>query len=162
MIREDPAGAVVVRAWPGHRNIGRGSCPKYSYLLACRKALSVCVCGLAFVAVSGSLIYIYRVYLLTSMHRLHPPGRNDKNLCRCFGAPACRVFPDHLLITSIHENLHRPLDIPPLAPASRGPRSCSPSSLPRPRSMLRRPWSASRSRCGPRSPARFLRWPCPP
>ena len=22
----DPAGAVVVRAWPGHRNIGRGSC----------------------------------------------------------------------------------------------------------------------------------------
>ena len=26
LIREDPAGAVVVRAWPGHRNIGRGSC----------------------------------------------------------------------------------------------------------------------------------------
>ena len=26
VIREDPAGAVVVRAWPGHRNIGRGSC----------------------------------------------------------------------------------------------------------------------------------------
>ena len=25
VIREDPAGAVVVRAWPGHRNIGRGS-----------------------------------------------------------------------------------------------------------------------------------------
>ena len=25
VIREDPAGAVVVRAWPG-RNIGRGSC----------------------------------------------------------------------------------------------------------------------------------------
>ena len=20
-------------------------------------------------------------------------GRTDKNLCRCFGAPACRVFP---------------------------------------------------------------------
>ena len=32
--------------------------------LACCKALSVCVCVLAFVAVSGSLIYIYRVYLL--------------------------------------------------------------------------------------------------
>ena len=26
VIREDPAGAVVVRAWPGHRRIGRGSC----------------------------------------------------------------------------------------------------------------------------------------
>ena len=21
----------------------------------------------------------------------HPPGRTDKNLCRCFGAPACRI-----------------------------------------------------------------------
>ena len=30
--------------------------------VACCKALSVCVCVLAFVAVSGSLIYIYRVY----------------------------------------------------------------------------------------------------
>ena len=29
--------------------------------------------------------------------RHHPPGRTDKNLCRCFGAPACRVFPDHLI-----------------------------------------------------------------
>ena len=26
VIRENPAGAVVVRAWPGHRNIGRGAC----------------------------------------------------------------------------------------------------------------------------------------
>jgi hypothetical protein len=26
--------------------------------------------------------------------RLHPPGRTDKNLCRCFGAPARRVSPD--------------------------------------------------------------------
>ena len=24
-------------------------------------------------------------------------GRTDKNLCRCFGAPACRVSPDHLI-----------------------------------------------------------------
>ena len=29
--------------------------------------------------------------------RLHPPGRTDKNLCRCFGAPALRVFPHHLI-----------------------------------------------------------------
>ena len=35
---------------------------------------------------------------------LHPPGRTDKNLCRCFGAPATharrphgRVFSDHLI-----------------------------------------------------------------
>ena len=28
---------------------------------------------------------------------LHPPGRTDKNLCRCFGAPVRRVFPDHLI-----------------------------------------------------------------
>ena len=24
-------------------------------------------------------------------------GRTDKTLCRCLGAPACRVFPDHLI-----------------------------------------------------------------
>ena len=24
-------------------------------------------------------------------------GRTDKSLCRFFGAPACRVFPDHLI-----------------------------------------------------------------
>jgi hypothetical protein len=29
----------------------------------------------------------------SSLRRLHPPGRTDKNLCRCFGAPARRVFP---------------------------------------------------------------------
>jgi hypothetical protein len=36
------------------------------------------------------------VPLLLTGVRLHPPGRTDKNLCRCFGAPARRVFPDHL------------------------------------------------------------------
>ena len=42
------------------------------------------------------------VPLLLTGVRLHPPGRTDKNLCRCFGAPAThvrrphgRVFPDH-------------------------------------------------------------------
>ena len=29
--------------------------------------------------------------------RQYPPGRTDKNLCRCFGAPARRVLPDHLI-----------------------------------------------------------------
>jgi hypothetical protein len=29
--------------------------------------------------------------------RLHPPGRTDRIFCRCFGAPARRVFPDHLI-----------------------------------------------------------------
>ena len=37
------------------------------------------------------------VPLLLTGVRLHPPGWTDKNLCRCFGAPACRVFPDHLI-----------------------------------------------------------------
>jgi len=44
------------------------------------------------------------VPLLLTGVRLHPPGRTDKNLCRCFGAPATharrphgRVFPDHLI-----------------------------------------------------------------
>ena len=37
------------------------------------------------------------VPLLLTGVRHHPPGRTDKNLCRCFGAPACRVFPDHLI-----------------------------------------------------------------
>jgi hypothetical protein len=42
------------------------------------------------------------VPLLLTGVRLHPPGRTDKNLCRCFGAPARRVFPDHL-ITYVRE-----------------------------------------------------------
>ena len=37
------------------------------------------------------------VPLLLTGVRHHPPGRTDKNLCRCFGVPACRVFPDHLI-----------------------------------------------------------------
>jgi hypothetical protein len=37
------------------------------------------------------------VPLLLTGVRLHPPGRTDKNLCRCFGAPARRVSPDHLI-----------------------------------------------------------------
>ena len=37
------------------------------------------------------------VPLLLTGVRHHPPGRTDKNLCRCFGAPACRIFPDHLI-----------------------------------------------------------------
>ena len=41
------------------------------------------------------------VPLLLTGVRHHPPGRTDKNLCRCFGAPACRVFPDHLITNTI-------------------------------------------------------------
>ena len=37
------------------------------------------------------------VPLLLTGARLHPPGRTDKKLCRCFDAPARRVFPDHLI-----------------------------------------------------------------
>ena len=37
------------------------------------------------------------VPLLLTGVRLHPPGRTDNNLCRCFGAPARRVSPDHLI-----------------------------------------------------------------
>ena len=42
--------------------------------------------------------------LLTGVSTPSAPGRTDKNLCRCFGAPARRtrphgrVFPDHLII----------------------------------------------------------------
>jgi hypothetical protein len=36
------------------------------------------------------------VPLLLTGVRHHPPGRTDKNLCRCFGAPAAG-FPDHLI-----------------------------------------------------------------
>ena len=35
------------------------------------------------------------VPLLLTGVSLHPPRRTDKNLCRCFGAPVRRVFPDH-------------------------------------------------------------------
>ena len=41
------------------------------------------------------------VPLLWTGVRHHPPGRTDTNLCRCFGVPACRVFPDHLIDRSI-------------------------------------------------------------
>jgi hypothetical protein len=44
--------------------------------------------------------------------RLHPPGRTDKHLCRCFGAPATharrphgRVFPDHLITRGTRDRL---------------------------------------------------------
>ena len=33
-------------------------------------------------------------------------GRTDKNLCRCFGAPARRVFPDHLITYVESPRLH--------------------------------------------------------
>ena len=37
------------------------------------------------------------VPLLSTGVRHHPPGRTDKNLCRCFGAPAARfsLITDH-------------------------------------------------------------------
>ena len=41
------------------------------------------------------------VPLLLTGVRLHPPGRTDKKLCRCFGAPVRRVFPDHLSLTRV-------------------------------------------------------------
>ena len=48
--------------------------------------------------------------------RLHPSGRTDKNLCRCFGAPARRVFPDHLIrahgTPHCHNGLERWTDDP--------------------------------------------------
>ena len=42
----------------------------------------------------------HRTYLLLYLHRSTPSARagTDKNLCRCFGAPVRRVFPDHLII----------------------------------------------------------------
>ena len=47
-----------------------------------------------------SRVSVNLVPLLLTGVRLHPPGRTDKNLCRCFGAPARRVFPDHLITVS--------------------------------------------------------------
>ena len=46
-----------------------------------------------------SRVSVNLVPLLLTGVRLHPPGRTDKNLCRCFGAPVRRVFPDHLIIS---------------------------------------------------------------
>ena len=39
--------------------------------------------------------------LLTGV-RHHPPGRTYKTLCRCFGAPARRISPDHLITRRCH------------------------------------------------------------
>ena len=52
------------------------------------------------------LLHSAVTYLLSAVEccpaffRHHPPGRTDKKLCRCFGAPACRVSPDHLITVS--------------------------------------------------------------
>ena len=35
------------------------------------------------------------------------PTRHDKNICRCFGAPGCRVFSDHLNTTGIVTGYYR-------------------------------------------------------
>ena len=44
---------------------------------------------------------VYYMYLLLTTYLLLLTycvrGRTDKLCCRCFGAPACRVFPDHLI-----------------------------------------------------------------
>ena len=64
------AAATAPRPSRAHATPPRAGCPSDPYLLT---------------------------YTLTGV-RHHPPGRTDKNLCRCFGAPACRVFPDHLII----------------------------------------------------------------
>ena len=53
---------------------------------------------------------MYILLLVRTGVRLHPPGRTDKNLCRCFGAPARRVFPDHL-ITLVPVSAKRVLEI---------------------------------------------------
>ena len=45
------------------------------------------------VAARGPKRLTYFTYLLSPGTQ----GRTDKNLCRCFGAPARRVFPDHLI-----------------------------------------------------------------
>ena len=51
--------------------------------------------------------------LLTGVHQSPgTQGRTDKNLCRCFGAPARRVFPDHLIIAA------SPLQVAPRCYAS--------------------------------------------
>ena len=49
------------------------------------------------------------VPLLWTGVRHDPPGRTDKNLCRCFGAPACRVSPDHLITLTGVPRLPPPL-----------------------------------------------------
>ena len=46
------------------------------------------------------LYYPLPVPLLLTGVRHHPPGRTDKLFCRCFGAPARRVFPDHPILES--------------------------------------------------------------
>ena len=40
---------------------------------------------------------LVRYHCCRPAFRHHPPGRTDKNLCRCFGASAAGVFPDHLI-----------------------------------------------------------------
>ena len=59
------------------------------------------------------------VPLLLTGVRHYPPGRTDKNLCRCFGAPVRRVFPDHL-ITPLRSPITTPEPLPllPLCPTA--------------------------------------------
>ena len=63
----------------------------------------------------------YIVPLLLTGARLHPPGRTDKHLCRCFGAPARRVFPDHLITDEFGFELAAGVFCTPQARLSRSP-----------------------------------------
>ena len=99
VIREDPAGAVVVRAWPGHRNIGRGSC---------RSALADGVERRSTAVVRGLSVYSRRrpngsLRPVNRSPPLHPPlqsasegiggARGLGNLVRPESHPEPRGFP---------------------------------------------------------------------
>ena len=41
--------------------------------------------------------YLLTFLLTGARHHISARADTDKIFCRCFGAPACRVFPDHLI-----------------------------------------------------------------
>ena len=82
------------------------------------------------------------VPLLLTGVRLHPPGRTDKNLCRCFGAPARRVFPDNLITLDPEvfvANVHSLLTVHTRA-AQRRLSKRHPQSIKNVLSLVRHPW----------------------
>ena len=84
-----------------------------------------------------SRVSVNQVPLLLTGVRLHPPGRTDKNLCRCFGAPAThvrrphgRVFPDHLITDHLIFSGALYLISDPLLTGTSSPSTCRPHARP--------------------------------
>ena len=82
---------------PVHRALVLVLGTNIAVLLDCSKSSRQCSLPYLLTYLGRRCVSVNGTLLLTGV-RHHPPGRTDETLCRCFGAPACRVFRDHLIM----------------------------------------------------------------